>query len=104
MSPCFYAIKHLPSGRYLPPGLGHGGRGFTHVEPENPAVYPPRLFLRKQDAKTALSWWLKGKTTVSRASYSTFDGSEIDEDWHTEPKPDRIADAMAVVQIKMVLP
>jgi hypothetical protein len=29
----YYVIKHKPTGRYLPPGLGSGGRGFTHVEP-----------------------------------------------------------------------
>lgn len=88
-----YAIKHLPSGGYLP---GYGSRrgrgGFTHDEPK--VGLPPRLFGRKQDAKVALGHWLKGATSC----YTSWDG---DEDWSTHPKPHRKAEEMAVVEVRL---
>jgi hypothetical protein len=99
----FYAIKHKLTGRYLPPGLGHGGRGFTHCEPVDGQAYHPRLFHTLGAAKCALAWWLKGATTVSRASYAGFgfDHDDVDESWHTEPVPGRIAEEVEIVKIEL---
>lgn len=59
--PCFWAIRHIPSGMYL---LEYGfrmGRGITHKEPEKPDPLRPRLFLSEKHAKNTLSQWLRGK-------------------------------------------
>lgn len=49
--------------------------GFTHMEPRDIAIVPPRLFRRKQDAKCALTHWLDGVTSCDITG----------ENWHTEP-------------------
>jgi len=51
----FYAIRHKPSGGYIPVARG---RGATWVEPST--TKPPRLFETLHDAQVALTWWLKG--------------------------------------------
>lgn len=51
----FFAIRHKPSGGYLPAGRG---RGFTHDAPSTND--PPRLFRSRKGALQALRWWLKG--------------------------------------------
>lgn len=58
-----YVIRHKPSGGFLPEV---GPRmGYTGTEPiiMDKGHWCPRLFGRKQDAETALTWWLKGITT-----------------------------------------
>lgn len=56
----FYAIKHKRTGFLMPLNQGtRMGRGFTHVEPTQWGT--PRLFTRRQDAKCALTWWVKGE-------------------------------------------
>jgi hypothetical protein len=92
----FWAIKHVPTGCFLPAPRGRGGRGGTHVEASDAET--PRLFRREQDAKTALKWWLQGAVVVT---VSEWDG-EYDERWHTKHKPERRADEMAVVKVTLV--
>jgi hypothetical protein len=51
----FYAIRHKPTGDYLPANPRSGN---TTV---NPSPYqPPRLFRHESKARCALNWWLKG--------------------------------------------
>lgn len=53
----FFAIRHKPSGRFLP---AINSYGFTRTEPS--ASDPPRLFVRKGSATQALDWWLEGES------------------------------------------
>ena len=63
-----YAIKHKPSGFYLPPPLGRMGRGGSHTEPVDCSGDRPnpRLFETKLSADRALSAWLQGKWHIDR--------------------------------------
>lgn len=92
----YYAIQHKPSGWFLPVPVGRGGRGGTHVEPAPPETFPPRLFHTQHAAKVALTYWLRGAVTVSVA-YDPWDNGET---WHVEPRPDRVAEDMAVVPLR----
>lgn len=92
----FWAIKHVPTGRFLPAPRGRGGRGGTHVEASDGET--PRLFRREQDAKVALKWWLQGRVFVTVREWE----GEYNEDWDTEPMPERRADEMAVVKVTLI--
>lgn len=93
-----WAIKHTPSGAFLPAPRGRGGRGGTHVEIGDDG--PPRLFDKEASAKSALRYWLDGAITVSQTSYGDpWEGYEYDEDRHLEPKPHRVAEDMKVVRV-----
>jgi hypothetical protein len=96
----YWAIKHLPTGKFMP-SLPQR-RGFTHNEPEDVDLFPPRLFTSQSSAKVALAWWLKGRTSVSRSGGggAPWDDYDYDEDWHTEPVPERRAEDMAVVALR----
>ena len=95
----YWIIKEKNSGRFLPVQMGR--YGFTHVEP---CAYPfsPRLFSREQDAKTALTWWMKGIITVTRTHTQNWDGEyEIDEDWHTQEVPERSREDFEIVPVEL---
>jgi len=83
----YYAIKHKPSGGFLPQGLRN--RGFTHNEPSTHD--PPRLFTNTKGAKCALTWWLKGETIQEWA----YDDYEI----MTSRKENRKSEEMEIVEI-----
>lgn len=97
-----WAIKHLPSGRYLPAPRGRGGRGGTHVEIDDPGM--PRLFPSEASARAALRWWLGG--TVHVGQHTTFNGwvEDTDEDWTIKPTPHRKAEDMNVVRVRLTEP
>lgn len=99
MNLTLFAIKHIPTGHYLPTPSGWGGRGGSHVEPAPvTTACLPRLFHTEVAAKIALTYWLKGKTTVSH-SYP-----DEGEDWHIEPQNHRKADEMEVVPVNLEFP
>ena len=96
----YYAIRHKPTGKYLPGwGSRRGRRGFTHDTPHDPKVVPPRLFSEQRYAKIALKHWLKGKTSVWQSG-DPFEG--YDEDWKTFPVPSRKADEMEIVELRLI--
>lgn len=72
-----WAIHHTPSGGYLPEV---GPRmGYTGTEPLSMgegSAFAPRLFASEAAAKRALTWWLKGITSVHRSR-----GDYYDETW-----------------------
>lgn len=88
-----YAIRHRPTGGYLPEIVG--GRGYTITEPTVHRI--PRLFESSKAAKCALTWWLKGITQVTRH----YDGWEYDESWATLPREGRKAKDMVVVPMTL---
>lgn len=110
----YYAIRHKPTGNFMPQSDRSIRAGFTHHEPRNPQAVPPRLFTREQDAKTALTWWLKGETSMRLVRFEDHwnGGHEYDEDWHTHPITDediangctpRRAEDMEVVPVEIRL-
>ena len=88
----FWIIRHKPSGGYLPE-LSGVRAGYTHTEPQTTGV--PRLFTDAGGARRALTWWLKGTTSVHRYNDS-FTG-EYDETWSTEVEEHRKAEDMEVI-------
>lgn len=90
-----WAIRQKSTGFYLPQS-SRKRHGYTHDEPVTlESNLCPRLFARQQDAKTALTWWLKGETTVGWTT--------DDEDWHTQPKAERNAEDFEVVNLKFAV-
>jgi hypothetical protein len=94
----FWAIKHRPSGHYLPQSDRTSG-GFTHFEPQDPCVRPPRLFQKERSAMQALRWWLMGVTTVRHTGGGAWD--DYSETWDTHPEPDRKAEDMEIVLVEL---
>lgn len=88
----YYAIRHKPTGFYLP--ATQKRRGFTHDEPMDPKVIPPRLFPKKRSASSALDWWLDGLTSV-------FHDGEGGEDWKTEKVESRRPEDMEVIKLHL---
>lgn len=95
-----WVIKHVPSGKYLPAPRGRGGRGGTHVDIGDPGS--PRLFSTEVAARSAPRWWLGGEVHVGQFDVRTFDDEWTEEDWTIKPRPDRIAEDMAVVAVVLV--
>lgn len=77
----FFAIRHVPTGGFLPQGKG---RGYTHDAPS--LTRPPRLFEQVSAAERALTWWLKG---------------QVEWDFHITEAPHRRAEDMEIVQIEL---
>lgn len=93
-----YAIRHRPTGNYLPRPLGREGRGGSHLEPVEPTSAKetrPRFFETERAAKIFLSSWLKGKV-IHTSSYDSLNG-EYWEDTSVVPVPSRKAEEMEVV-------
>lgn len=85
-----YAVRHKPSGYYLPAPQGKGGRGGTWVTPKafianhgtNRHTLIPRLWATPRAANCALSLWLKGKQSwswVNEEGYQEYNGTIPDK-------------------------
>jgi len=102
----FYAIKHKPTGHFLPKPVGYMGRGGSHVEPvdcsDNKAV--PRLFENKRGAVAALTHWLKGKYVVERVGeHWSGDFYYESEEFHSViQQSHRKRDEMEIVVLRLV--
>ena len=102
-----WAIHHKSTGRFMPQANSKK-HGYTHDEPAimEESNWCPRLFGREQDAKAALTWWLKGETVARWAGglYTNAWGEaddDLDYEWHTDPLIDRKAEDMEVVKVKI---
>lgn len=93
----FWIIRHKPSGGFLPE-LSGVRAGYTHTEPQTKGV--PRLFESAAAAKRALTWWLKGTTSVWRGK--DWEG-DYDETWSTEVEEHRKAEDMEVIPVLLKL-
>jgi hypothetical protein len=93
MSFVLYAIRHKPTGAYLPMRW-ESRRGYSHDEPTPGAV--PRLFKNEKAAKAALKAWLQG--TWERSISQSYDG-DYDEVLSTTPQPSRHEDEMEIVEL-----
>lgn len=88
----FLAIRHKPSGGFLPAVKGYG---FTRTEPTREA--PPRLFEKMGPCKQALSYWLEGE--LFEVGIESEDGSQ---NLRLIRKPNRRASEMEIVEIEIV--
>lgn len=57
-----WAIRHKPTGYFLPEVHRGGGRPID-AEPEPPTKVAPRVFGRLRPAQIALSYWLNGNAS-----------------------------------------
>lgn len=89
----FFAIRHIPSGGFLP---ALNSYGFTHAEPSR--ADPPRLFKQKRNATQALKWWLDGRVMTS---YNDADLGGGDSILRSLPAPGRISTDMEIVEVKL---
>lgn len=94
----YYIIREKSTGKWLPEVAGTRG-GYTHTQPV--AHLPPRLFVHSSAAQRALTWWLKGITSVDRFrdSYTL----EYDETWRLDEMPERKKENMEVVPVLLKL-
>lgn len=67
-----YAVRHKPSGLFIPRLETGKRRGGSHLEPSN--AREPRLFFNKLSARAFLSNWLQG--IFVQATSTSLDGDE----------------------------
>ena len=91
-----FAIKHKPSGNYLPHRPRK--RGYTHDDP-TPGM--PRLFTKKAAAASALRCWLQGEWS-DRGTVDSYTGEwDYDGPYPTKPRPDRKTEDMEIVEMEL---
>lgn len=105
-----YAIRHIPTGRFMPVPTGKNGSGSSYWEPitESTTVYGeplPRLFPLRRSASSALTQWLRGRheplteweqDETFGSSYQVTVGTDVRHD------PSRKADDMEIVAFELV--
>jgi len=94
MQKVYYAVKHLPTGKFLP-CRGSARKGATHLELSD--TEPPRLFEKHGHARLSMKNWASGPQYVRWESYG--DGGDVEENWYTDPKPERKLDELQVVEM-----
>lgn len=101
-----FAIRHKPTGFFLPNPKGKGGNGGSFVEPVDGNEEVPRLFHKKQSAKAALTAWLRGHHYATWG-YDDGDGfswgsGQYVEDISVKPVPGRNKEDMEIVAFQLV--
>ncbi len=105
-----YAVRHKPTGHYIPEPSGRMGRGGSHVDPVE--VVPskldthPRMWPTERGAQNYLSQWLRGKHHALHKWEQ--DGWEspayrIDAGTKIEHQPHRVREDMEIVKIPINL-
>jgi len=93
-----FAIRHKPTGKYLPSGRGFNGRGMTWSSPVAPsAVRLPRVFHTHKSARISLTYWMKGKIEGQNDDGYAYPGN-------IRPAPDRVFEDMEIVPITVEIP
>jgi hypothetical protein len=96
-----YAIKHVPTGHFLPEPTGRAGRGGSHLEPADPKTHHPRLCHTERQAKIVLTVWLQGKVYCDRGG-DIYDG--FYEETRLTPVPSRKREDMEIVPVTVTFP
>lgn len=90
-----WAIRHKPSGNFIPNSLGK----YTQSEPMPNCI--PRLFDTRQGAVSSLNRWLEGIWRLSYYCCGEYD-TEWDYDWGPETPPNsRVKSEMEVVEVEI---
>lgn len=103
-----YAIRHIPTGRFMPVPTGKNGSGSSYWEPIEDFTVGrvPRLFPLRRPASSALTQWLRGRHVVVTERTHPDDG--FGQSWDkpigttVEPDPSRKADDMEIVAFELV--
>ncbi len=102
----FYAIRHKPSGFLLGLPQGRNDKGGTWTEPVDPyGPDQPRLFRTEHAAKIALTYWLKGQTSITYGGGNEDWPIEDDcsEHWHINPLPGRKRENMDIARVQLII-
>lgn len=91
-----YAIKHEPTGKFIPPIPKGHRRGGSWVEPEDTI---PRLFPSHKAARSFLGQWLMGRHKKTYLQGGDF-GEETIEEVIIEKVPERNKEAMKIVKFR----
>lgn len=86
----FFAIRHKPSGGFLPQMTSYG---FTRCTPT--LTEPPRLFSKHGPARQALDRWLQGEWT--EVGFSEDDEVKL----KVVPKSDRRSEDLEIVEVEI---
>lgn len=103
---CFWAIRHKPTGHYLPEVYGRQGRGGSHVEPVSKLEQRPRMFVSKRGATSALGQWLLGKFEhISGCDSGSPDSDPeyYEETWVVKVES-RKREEMEIIELKLRIP
>ncbi len=92
-----YAVRHKPSGMFIPRLETGKRRGGSFLEPTNERE--PRLFFNKLSARAFLSNWLQG--TFQNYSTMNYEGYE-DGGLKVTPQPHRKKDEMEIVEFDLI--
>lgn len=95
-----YAVRHIPTGRFLPTGK----TGFTKMDPMEATVVPPRLHISHRRANAAMHAWCRGHYIAQWDWWSSDDcysaaGGPYVEDIKIKPVTGRFLEHMEVVEI-----
>ena len=92
-----YAVRHKPSGLFIPRLETGKRRGGSRLEPSNERE--PRLFFNKISVRAFLSNWLQGKMELH--SYQDYEGTN---DTYTKviPQPHRKKEDMEIVEFDLI--
>lgn len=92
-----YAVRHKPSGMFIPRLETGKRRGGSHLEPSNDRE--PRLFFNRLSARAFLSNWLQG---IMKADYTVdYNGNE-DYSIKVIPQPHRKKEDMEIVEFDLI--
>ena len=91
-----FAIRHIPTGYYLPEPKGRYGRGGSWVKPVDANYELPRLFNTLRGAKIALTAYCKGEHD---GDYEDVDGLYWCIGYNIVPHTQRVRADFEIVQI-----
>lgn len=102
-----YAIRHKPTGHFLPEPTGYAGRGGSFLDPVDCSGDGPnpRLFKSELSAKRALTAWLQGKHHAVKESDSDEWGRTVVYTVGSSPEyvPSRKKSEMEIVSFRLIL-
>ena len=97
-----FAVKHKPTGYYIPQPEGRQGRGGSFEEP-NPDQNRVRLFKSERAARIFITTWCKGKH-YGETEYDDYTGGSYTIGYSITPEPSRIFEDMEIVKLEIPLP
>lgn len=89
----FYAIRHKPTGFFLP--TINSRSGSTQVNPKEGCV--PRLFTDELNARKTLNIWLKGSWKYEEGGWLNLPLKKV-----IEERPERKPEEMEIIEVTIV--